>query len=199
VAFVLSYGQIGPKGNFTHFAHFRDEDLGIAWDFTPLNSVVVEEEVDGCAGKARFVLEGRGVEEEGEGGSGRGGMMRGWGGEEEGGREGGGARKRRRLVLELSKPAGSAACLMGPTGEGFERLCEESFQGEARLVASVLKKGGREGGTEVVMREVVVKRVAFELGGTMRCNGKCENEEAKKEGWAREEGGGGGGVAEEKV
>jgi len=145
VAFVLSYGQIGPKGNFTHFAHFRDEDLGIAWDFTPLNSVVVEEEVDGCAGKARFVLEGRGVEEEGEGGSGRGGMMRGWGGEEEGGREGGGARKRRRLVLELSKPAGSAACLMGPTGEGFERLCEESFQGEARLVASVLKKGGREG------------------------------------------------------
>jgi len=89
-------------------------------------------------------------------------------------------------VLELSYPIGSAACLSGPTGAGFEKLCEESFQGKARLVASVMK----EGGGLVVVREVVVERVAFELGGTMRCEGKCENE--MEEGERME----GGGVAE---
>jgi len=95
--------------------------------------------------------------------------------------------RRRRLVLELSYPLGSAACLSGPTGAGFGKLCEESFQGKARLVASVM----RGGGVVVVVREMVVERVAFELGGTMRCEGKCENEMEKGE---RMEG---GGVAEE--
>jgi len=199
VAFVLSYGQIAP-GTFTHFAHFRDEDLGIAWDFRPENSVLVEEEVNGCKGEARFVLEGWGEERKEEEGRKNKRMMRGAAGEKEE-KEVGSlivnaidralsssfTPRRRRLVLELSYPLGSAACLSGPTGAGFEKLCEESFQGKARLVASVM----REGGGVVVVREVVVERVAFELGGTMRCEGKCENEMEKGE---RMEG---GGVAEE--
>ena len=37
-------------------------------------------------------------------------------------------RPRRRLAVDLRRPNGTAACLLGPTGRGFERLCEESFQ-----------------------------------------------------------------------
>ena len=213
VAFVLSYGQVSP-GMFTHFAHFRDEELGIAWDFKPVNSVLVEEEVDGCGGKARFVLEGWGEDEGGMEEEGRKRMMRGAAlgaaakkeEEEEEEEKGSGhgkaaesalfppssfAPRRRRLVLELTFPLGSAACLSGPTGKGFEKLCQESFQGVAKLVASVMREGGRE----EVAREVVVERIAFELGGTMRCEGKCENEGGKeKEGKMEGEGGGGGGA-----
>ncbi|GAB5031176.1 tocopherol chloroplastic q6k7v6 [Nannochloropsis oceanica] len=200
VAFVLSYGQVSP-GIFTHFAHFRDEELGIAWDFKPVNSVLVAEEVDGCEGRARFVLEGWGEEEGGREEEERKRMMRGAAPgamaekreeeeeeEEEEEKKGGSGPgkivasalfppspltpRRRRLVLELTFPLGSAACLSGPTGKGFEKLCQESFQGEARLIASVMKGGGRE----EVAREVIMERIAFELGGTMRCEGKCENE-----------------------
>ncbi len=50
VSFVVSYGAVGSDaaGPFTHFAHFRDEGAGLAWDFKPDNSFLAQAEVDGC-------------------------------------------------------------------------------------------------------------------------------------------------------
>jgi hypothetical protein len=49
VSFVISYGAVGSDaaGPFTHFAHFRDEGKGLAWDFKPDDSFV-STDVDGC-------------------------------------------------------------------------------------------------------------------------------------------------------
>jgi hypothetical protein len=96
-------------------------------------------------------------------------------------------RPHRRLALDLHRPAGTAACLLGPTGGGFERLCEETFQvgktkkacmcgiytntytkhqqqATARLTATI---DGR------LVREVMLERVALELGAGLLCNGTC--------------------------
>ena len=183
LAFVLSYGQV--KDNlYTHFAHFRDEEKGLAWDFRPDNSYLEEEEVDGCAGTARFVLRGResGRKKEEEESPSVVSIHAQQEQQKEEEEEGEGPSTHpptlflRKLVLELRRPPHTAACLLGPTGEGFERLCEESFFAEGWVEVWV---GGE------VVREWKMERVAFELGGSLMCGGKCEGS-----GWVGEGEGG---------
>lgn len=54
--------------------------------------------------------------------------------------------------------------MLGPTGRGLERLCEETFMATARLTATL---DGRR------VREAVFERVALELGAGLLCNGTC--------------------------
>lgn len=152
VSFIFSHGAVSPdpEGPFTHFGHFRDEKMELAWDFKPDNSFLTRTEVDrcvfpsvsvcdvcgscpsyllldsnpslnnhttqtqhphqknSCGGVARFVLHGFDPAVTLEDGSTH--------------------RPKRRLALDFQRPAGTAACLLGPTGQGFERLCEETFQ-----------------------------------------------------------------------
>lgn len=106
-------------------------------------------------------------------------------------------RPRRRLALDFHRPAGTAACLLGPTGRGLERLCEETFQvntqpnqpakqmyiytyGSADTHTTFNTPNPQQATARLtatldgrLVREAMFERVALELGAGLLCNGTC--------------------------